>query len=289
MTDSVLVPVDGSDPAMEALEHALDIAVDTDASVHALYVADTNQPSLVRISTQIIDALEEEGEEIIDHVRSRAEDRDVSVTDHVVQGSPRKVILEYADTHDVDLIVMGAHGQHGLGEYFFGSTTEHIVHQSEVPVLTVRAGEDATRSYPYSNVLVPTDDSAHARAALDLGSAIADRHDATLHLLFVVDELSETIDLRSPPLSEDVERNARELLEKTAARTDLEENRVTMAVEAGSVPHEIVSYTESNAVDLVVMGTHGMSGLDQFLLGSFTERVIRMSPVPVLTTTSQKE
>lgn len=286
MDDSILVPTDGSDPATAALEHALDVAADTGATVHALYVANTNEPSLVRLGDQVVDVLEEEGEEVLDRARSLAEERGVTLVDRVVQGDPPDAILEYVDAADVGLVVMGAHGRRGLGEYLLGSTTEAVVNACAVPVLTVRAGEDVTRSYPYEGVLVPTDDSPHARGALEVGASIAARCGATLHLLFVVDELPETIDPRTTPLSEEARQRAEAALDEAASRTDFEDENVVTAIKAGSVPHQITSYAESHAVDLVVMGTHGWSAFDRYLLGSFTDRVIRTAPVPVLTTTS---
>ncbi|ELZ05699.1 universal stress protein [Natrialba asiatica] len=289
MDDSLLVPVDGSDPARAALKQALDIAVDTGATVHVLHVVPANESRLLQFGDRDIDVLEDEGEEIVDRARSAADERNVAVVDTIVQGEPQEQILTYAESHSVDCIIMGAHGRHGLEEYILGSTTERVVHRSAVPVMTVRAGEDVTQSYPYRSVLVPTDDSDHARAALKLGSTVAARHDSMLHLLFVVDELPETIDPRSTPLSAELKENAHEVLQDAADRTKLSEESLVTAVKAGSVPHQITSYAESTSTDLIVMGTHGWTGLDRYLLGSFTERVIRTSPVPVLTTSLPKD
>ncbi|WP_247004631.1 universal stress protein [Halosolutus gelatinilyticus] len=290
MDDPILVPIDGSDPATAAFDHAIDVAAETDVVLHLLYVANTNEPSLVRLGEQVVDVLEEEGEEIVDEARSRAEDRGVAVVDHVIQGDPRDVIVEYAHTSDVGLVIMGAHGRHGIGEYVLGSTTEHVVTESEMPVLTVRAGEDVRRSYPYGAVLVPTDGSDHAQIALNLGAEVAARTGATLHLLFVYDELPETIDPRSARIPADVEENVKELFaeaSETAVQAGVSD--VVTAIESGSVPHEIASYADSNAIDLVAMGTHGWSGIDRVLLGSFADRVIRTAPVPVLTCTERTD
>lgn len=289
MDGPILVPTDGSEPADAALEHAVDIAADTDATVHVLYVANTNEPSLVRLGTDVEDVLAEEGEEVVGAAVDRASERGVHVRDRVIRGEPRDAILEYAATEDVSMAVMGAHGHHGVGEYLLGNTTERVANACEVPVLTVRAGEDVRRTYPYEAVLVPTDGSEHARAALELGAGVAAQTGASLHLLFVVDELSETIDPGSVDLPEDVERNCEQRLEEAAAvAREAGVEDVVTAIESGTVPREIVAYAEEG-IDLVAMGTHGRSGLDRYLLGSFTDRVIRTSPVPVLTTRVREE
>ncbi|WP_339105635.1 universal stress protein [Haloterrigena salinisoli] len=297
MDTRILVPTDGSDSARAALEHALDIAADQDAIVHVLNVADTNEPSLTRLGTQVVDALEEEGEGIVSAAAELAEERGVPVSTHVVQGEPRETIVrfvtagsdesqpDHADGVAFDFVVMGAHGRRGLGEYILGSVTDYVVNRSEVPVLTVRAADDATVTYPYTDVLVPTDGSVHATAAVELGARFANRCGGALHLLSVMDELPEVADAETAPLPEQLEENIQEVLDDDAATAEAAgAGDVRTAIATGSVPREVISYADDEEIDLIVMGTHGRTGLDRHLLGSFTERVIRTSPVPVLTT-----
>ena len=286
MDGPILVPTDGSDPASAALDHALDIADDIGSTLHALFVADANDSGFARRSEADVDALEAEGEEIVDRARATAADRGVPVVDRVLRGEPKAEILEYADAHDIGLVVMGARGRHGIGEYLFGTTTEAVVASSDVPVLTVRTDAKEACTYPYERIVVPTDDSEYARAAAKLASTVAARTGATLHLLFVADELPETIDPRSSGLSAEIEADALELLREEASKLDHDD--VVTAVEGGSVPHVICSYAEEHDADLIAMGTHGWSGFDRFMLGSFTERVVRTAPVPVLTTTVEE-
>ena len=281
MYDRILVPVDGSDSATAALDHALEIASDHDAPVTLLYVADTNEPSQTRVGTDVVDVLEREGEEIVSDARERAADSDASVTTDVVQGVPHEAIVEYAGTKDVDLVVMGTHGRDGLERYVGGSVAERVVNAAPMPVLTVRSDDAPTPTYPYESVLVPTDGSDHATAAVRTGAAVADRHGATLHLLAVLEDGL----LGSIGSDDDRERQARDLLaDAESTAIDAGAGDVVTAVESGSVPEEIVASADDAAIDLVVMGTHGRTGLDQRLLGSISERVIRTAPVPVLTT-----
>lgn len=280
MCDRILVPVDGSDLATAALDHALEFATARDATVSLLSVADTNEPSQTRLGTDVVDVLEREGEATVSDARERAEEYDVTVTTDVVQGIPHEAIVEYAATRDIDLVVMGTHGRDGLERYVLGSVAERVVNTAPMPVLTVPAVADAP-TYPYRSVLVPTDGSDHAMAAVGMGADVAIRHDATLHLLAVLeDSILGAIGDRT-----ERESQANELLEdaESIAR-DAGLGDVVTAVESGSVPREITSYADSAGIDLVVMGTHGRTGLDQRLLGSITERVLRTASVPVLTT-----
>ena len=290
MSPRFLVPTDGSDPATAAFEHTLDIASERDATVHLLHVADTNQPSLTRLGTDVVDVLEEEGESLVSEGVALAEERGVSVVTDVVQGDPRPTIIDYVSADEFEFIAMGAHGRRGLGEYVLGSVTDHVVNRSPVPVMTVRAADGVTPTYPYTDVLVPTDGSNHATAALKLAATAAERTGATLHLLSIVDELPEVGDTESAQLSEQLEENVQSVLDEAAATaTQAGVDDVTTTIVTGSMPQEVTRYADEKEIDLVVMGTHGRTGLDRHLLGSFTERVIRTSPVPVLTTRADEQ
>lgn len=227
-----------------------------------------------------MDVFEREGEEIVSAARDRATDRDVPATTDVVQGAPADAIVDYADRKDVDLVAMGTHGRDGIERRFVGSVAERVVNAAPMPVLTVHA-MDAVPAYPYESVLVPTDGSDHAAVALQLGVDVADRSDATLHFLTVLeDQLLGSLTDRT-----ERESRAADILEDAeSTATDAGLDDVVPAVEMGSIPREIASYADENGIDLVVLGTHGRTGFDERLLGSISERVIRTASVPVLTT-----
>lgn len=138
MYDELLLPVDGSDAAAVALPHALGLAELYDATIHVLYVADTDRDSLSVISGEVYDALEQEGIDVVDELAEQIDARGVDGFGTVVQGAPKRAILEYIDEHDIDAVVMATHGRHGVERLLLGSVTEHVVRTSPVPVLTVR-------------------------------------------------------------------------------------------------------------------------------------------------------
>ncbi|MFC4245882.1 universal stress protein [Natribaculum luteum] len=282
MYDRILVPTDGSETADLAVDHALEVASRHDAECHVLYVADTNEPSLVRIEGSVRDVLESEGEEIVTAAVERARERGVSVRDDVVQGHPAEAICEYATAYEIDLVVMGAHsgdpGQHRLG-----SVTEQVIRSADVPVLTVR---EPGALPSYETVLLPTDGSDVAASALEVAVEVADRNDATLHVVSVVDTTGIGFDVLTSP-AEAIEAT-RTVVDDAAerAREEGEGVDVVTAVERGSPWREIGTYVDDHDVDLVVMGTHGRGGIERYLLGSVTEKVVRTSPVPVVTVRS---
>jgi nucleotide-binding universal stress UspA family protein len=285
MYDEILFPTDGSDGADAVFDHVLEIADAHGSRVRILNVADTNQPSVLRKGGEVLDVLEQEGKSIVEDAAERARERDVSVIKDVVQGKPYKRIVDYAASLGMDLIVMPTHGRSGLERFLLGSTTERVVRRAEAPVLTVNPDGSSSIGYPYGNVLVPTDGSDCARAALSTGVEVVKAERASLHLISVIDTMSLGVDVRSDVRIEVLEESADQILEDAYAfAEEAGINPVSDTVEYGTSVHEaILSYIEDNEIDLVVVGTHGRTGFDRYVLGSVTEYLIRTSPVPVLT------
>ena len=143
MYDEILVPTDGSEASRRATEHAVDLASNYDARVHALYVVDTSVYLTLETGAEmVLEALEKEGESAVQAVEDAATAAGVAVVTAVTDGNAYDVIAEYVADNDVDLIVMGTHGRTGLDRYLLGSVTERVVRTSDVPVLTVRTAAD---------------------------------------------------------------------------------------------------------------------------------------------------
>jgi len=120
---------------------------------------------------------------------------------------------------------------------------------------------------------------------VDHAASLAREHDATLHALYVVN----TASLSNLPMETSMETVSQGLRDEGEAAMDAVARQVPESVSLqrstveGSPAREIVDYATTEGCDLVVMGTHGRSGVDRLLLGSVAERVVRRSPVPVLT------
>ncbi|MFW5917589.1 MAG: universal stress protein [Halorubrum sp.] len=281
MFDQILFPTDGSDGASEALDHVLDVASDHGATVHLLNVADTTHDSVTRIGREVVDVLEREGEEFVAAAEDRAADRGVATVAAVLQGGVAETIAAYAERHDIDLIAMSTHGRTGLDRLLLGSTTERVLRRSTVPVLSVRPDGEAIR-YPYRDILVPTDGSESAGAALDRAVTLAARTDATVHVLSVVD--AGTVGNEAYSGIDALVDGAEETVAEAASRAADAGVETVETVEVGSsAARGIRAYLAEHDVDLVAMGTRGRTGVGRYLLGSVAERTVRTAPVPVLT------
>lgn len=136
----------------------------------------------------------------------------------------------------------------------------------------------------YDRILVPTDGSAGGERAIRHGISLAEAHDADVHAIYVVNTASygglpmETSWEGVRDVLTDEGEEALDRIKELAG-----DRLANAAVIDGSPAKRIVSYAAETDCDLIVMGTHGRSGVDRLLLGSVAERVVRVSEVPVLT------
>lgn len=277
MTDTILLPTDGSAPATVAARHASLLAAGFDAEIHVLSVVPEGGA---------FHGVDDPGEAAEAAVESATTELgDVSVTTAVREGDPAETIVEYADAAHADLIVMGTHGRTGVRRMVSGSVTEHVTRAADVPVFTVRGDGETPAPADYEDVLVPTDGSGCAEAAVDVALDLATAFDAEIHAVSVVDvnTVAAQSELTNARLVlDELEDQAQAAVDRVADRTRSRGLGGETAVLQGSPASALMDYTEENGVDVVVMGTHGRSGLGRFLLGSTTERLIRHASVPVM-------
>jgi nucleotide-binding universal stress UspA family protein len=138
----------------------------------------------------------------------------------------------------------------------------------------------------YDDILLPTDGSEGIEQAATHAEALAERFDATVHVLSVVDTRNR---FESPAsgLSAEAWKEAEGDRAEHAVETTVAALSPALAIQTeiveGVPKTAILDYIESEGMDMVVMGTHGRTGLDHYLIGSVAEKVVRRSPVPVVT------
>jgi len=281
VTDTILVPTDGSDPAAAAARHARLLATELDAAVHVLsVVSEVGGRENPRTAAEGAAA---DAASIVGGEDTSAGATAIEPTTTVREGEPAETTLAHADEIGASLIVMGTHGRTGVDRVVSGSVTEHVTRHSETPVFTVRG--DATVPTRYERLLLPTDGSSCAETALAQTTRLATAFDATVEVVSVVDvntvaSQSELTNARR--VVGELETQSETAVERVADR--LREAGVTAetAVLQGTPATVVADRAETVGADLIAMGTHGRTGLGRFLLGSTTERLIRHAPTPVL-------
>ncbi len=254
MYNEILVPTDGSKVAERAGTVAVQMAELFGAN---LTVVSVREPGNEKRAKQAVRNIEETATEAgITPQTEIIDDEETAI---------HRAIIDFTEEHAIDVIVMGTHGRTGIGRFLLGSVAEQILQESPIPIVTVH--EDTVIDFEVDNVLVPTDGSEGAEAATEHAIDLVTEVGGTLHALHVT---SGGPDKESLPTA-----NVREQGEAAGVN-------VITATRSGR-PHEaIAGYTAEAGIDVVVMGTHGRTGLRRYLLGSVTERTVRFSPVPVV-------
>ncbi|RMF65635.1 MAG: universal stress protein [Bacteroidetes bacterium] len=286
----ILAASDFSPGADAALEWALDLAVRFRATLHLIYVevlrddpfAPASYPKehtervRARLREQLTTCAGRRGDvalETLPDVRCEVLQEDAAATG----------ILRYAREEDVDLIVMGTHGRRGIKHLLLGSVAEEVVRLAPMPVLTVR---ETVPSRLIRSVLVPVDFSHHAGEALLYAKELAARFGARIDVLHVIEEAVYPAFYNAAVYSvydiqPEIENEALRHLKGLCAKTLGVCKDVTVHVRVGHAASEIVHHAEEQETDLIVMATHGLTGLAHLLIGSVTENVVRRAPCPV--------
>lgn len=127
-------------------------------------------------------------------------------------------------------------------------------------------------------IVVPTDGSDTSFRALERAVQLGTPFDATIHVVSVIPEMTRGAAARS-----EWEERAAEAHERARERVESDRLEVRAETLEGPVARRVVGYAEEHDADLIVMGTHGRSGLHRFLVGSVAQRTIETAPIPVLT------
>ena len=137
-------------------------------------------------------------------------------------------------------------------------------------------------------ILVATDFSEPADVAVNYGRDLARAYDATLHVVHVIEDMltfyGPDIGFALADVARNVEAAVQRDLDSTISKQEDDTLKVVATVKRGSnVAHAITEYATANAIDLIIVGTHGRGAVSRFLMGSVAERVVRSAPCPVLT------
>ena len=138
MMKNILVPVDGSEGAYRAIEQAVTLAKICGAKLNFLYVANINQLAINAVlSDAILDSVTKAGNVVLDRAMEMVPEG-IEKESFSDTGSPDVVVLDFAETNDIDLIVMGSRGLGVVKGVLLGSVSQYVVEQSKCPVLVVK-------------------------------------------------------------------------------------------------------------------------------------------------------
>jgi len=318
MFDRILVPLDGSSRAEQALPIAARMACKSGGSVLLLRVCTTlhnfARSGMESAMSSLEDMMKTERTEVNNYLARIATSEmleGVGTVPIIAEGSPALHILTEAKDHEADVIVMCSHGDTGLKRWLLGSVAEKVIRHSPVPVLVLREGTEVlTDTSPEERhamrILVPLDGSSLAEEALKpaayLSAALSHPWPAELRLVQILPLIQWWRDTTKYAAQQDMDTeeyrgdvaDAQAYLDGVALRLREGElasmplqvsTRVALATDAAGM---IVDTAEGHTLieneysgDIIAMATHGRSGFRRWLLGTTTERVLSGTHLPL--------
>lgn len=266
---ALTVPIDASAQGRHGVDVALRIAR-TGTRVHFCSVVETlaacvGAPGALVDPLPLIDALEDAAKRICADAVAAAEQHGVAADGKVLFGAPAAEIVRFAHDTDSDGIVICTHARSGLARALAGSVAESVLAASDLPVIVVHAGDDVAAAGP---VTVAVDGSPASGPALQTAIRIAQAREQTISVVHVVEPGAPWAEAAAM-LNEAAE---------TARAANIDFELVTLR---GHAAQTIVESARRRGSPMIVMGTHGRSGVARALLGSVAAAVIEHANVPV--------
>ena len=264
--ESLLVCTDGSDEGLNAVTQALTLGQACGSKVYALQLVEI-VPEFEAVAPDLRACLEEgiHRQKIV--TASEAALKGVQLDYRVLHSvSPFAAILEEADKIQPQLIIMGRYGRTALLRLAMGSVTQRVIGLSPVSVLVVPRGANLA----FKRLLIASDGSPCSAAALEVAVAMASRAESELFGVAVAREEGEIAEAQGI------------LRRMLTAANEAGVSFQGFSPQGLAADEGIVQVALENRADLIIMGSHGRTGLKKLLMGSVTERVIGQAPCPVL-------
>ena len=289
----ILVTHDFSNCSLQALDYGIEFAVMNRAALHFLYVETLHNDVKIlgdehktkaqvlreNLRTAIWESMERQG--------YKHTDLDLLTYSVLHEVAAAPAIVRYCDEYRIDLVVMGTHGRHGLKRQLLGSVTEEVVRLAPCAVFTVREQIDfKPLEEAVSTIGVPIDFSDHSFSALAHAKELADTLEARLEIVHVIEERLHPAFYNTGVFSvydiePDIETRVLNELKQLVKSVEGPVCETQFTVLKGHPVRELLAWIESKKSDLVVLATHGLTGLERVILGSVAERIVRESPCPV--------
>ena len=292
MFKKIVVPLDGSLLAEQALSFLprfasplqthIDLVCVVQPWVYALGMSEATPIS-------VINDLHENWQAYLHQQEIFLQGLGYTVQSHVLEGDIAAEILALAANKNADLIVMSTHGRSGFRRLALGSVAERVLHNATIPLLLVREGAALHTTNPIEHLLVPLDGSSFAERSIPLAVELSTQTGATLTMLRVVQDLdaqNKQIIFKSEEAAEEAVTQwkllATRYLDELAKGIKAEGVKVSSMVLSGDPENLIGTIAETLPADLIVMSTHGRSGVSRWVYGSVANKVLRTASCPVL-------
>jgi nucleotide-binding universal stress UspA family protein len=283
MLRTIFVPLDGSPLAEHALPYADRLADATSACMLLCTIVPLN---IIEPPEEDL-TLADEARAYLGQTASRLSARGRNVQTITQWGEPAACILDQVQSQQADLIVMSTHGRSGLGRWLYGSVADTVLRSSAVPVMVVPPYVTTAWSSGYPmRIVVPLDGSKLAEAALSYAEELARALSAEILLVEIVPFPPYSLyDNGAAMTAFDLDKeiaDSKSYLADVAAGLTSSGIQVRTCAELEHPAVAIASIADREKADLIIMATHGRSGLARLVLGSVATGTLQRTTVPVM-------
>ena len=303
MYKRMLVPLDGSELAEVVFGYAKELAGRLDLDLILLHVSGPKEQDLLPIHRAYIEraaeSVKRQSIQVQERTKREPGGKALEAGGEVVVGYPAEEILRYAEDNDIDIILLATHGRSGVKRWAIGSVADKVLRASKVPVWIVRASileEIVHDKWPNRMMLVPLDGSKLAESVLTHVEALAKQRGAELCDVVLLRVCEPPIILSDYPEAI-MELSWEEHVEKEKAWAKQAGERYLAVVEKrlrdaglnvrsevvlGRPIDEIIDYANKNPFNLIVLATHGRTGITRWAYGQVADKVLQRSQSPIL-------
>lgn len=294
----VVIPLDGSPLAEQVLTYVKYVTSPTETALELVSVFDSLRYTSIQLghgAVRLVASVLANLESYLNQQREKLESMGYRVHTHVIEGDAAYEIVKLAKGEEADLIAMTTHGRAGFVRFALGSVAERVIQRAETPVLLMREVTNASLGKP-RRILIPLDGSRMAETALPEAAALAQTLNAQLVLLQVIQPLDEGNmrllfpDRESADAAQEQWRLAADAYLAQVAHM-LQSSGIACEYQAklGDADQVICASAIIDNIDLIVMSTHGRSGLKRWYYGSVANKVLRNAECPILLVRSVTE
>ena len=317
MYENIIVPLDGSDASRQVLPYARSIAKTVGATLHLIGVleplnrvdnlsrmgsgaqnAPMSQSELVLSEDwrALVGGLRREARERLDAAAEESRSRGIETTVELLEGEAAEQIIAAGNRQGESLIAMSTHGRSGIGRWMLGSVTDKVVKHTSTPVLIIRAQrEEPPDDVALSKVVLPLDGSELAERAIPHAVAFANAFGAGITILRSSSPTAYGFGYADyyaaqtyTDISSEVLSDVRDYVTSAVGRIQgMGVASVEERTPEGNPGAAIIDEVGDDRTKLVVMTTHGRTGVGRWVLGSVTDRVIQHSAGPVMVIASK--
>jgi len=295
---NILVPTDFSPASLKAIECALPLLNSFQAELHLVHVSEPDYPLANMAGVPLILSKSELNPRVRRHLHRIANKHSLHLgreNIHALHGRPFEEICHLARERRIDLIVMASRGNTGLKRLALGSTAEHVVRHSPCPVLVIHPTDrqqdngrkEAKGALRFDRILVPIDFSGCSLKGLSYAKGLAKRFGSKLILLnsialqyYVMSDEYGRYNL--PLLMARTQKSTRDQMYELIKKMNWDDVKVEPVFEIGHAGQQICDGATEHLADLIVVATHGRTGLGHVLMGSTAEYVVRHANCSVL-------